>query len=139
MQYQQYDQQIEELTREQEERVEELTNMYEMKMAQIKENCEQMYTTYIPRKSDMVDQALAKVINEYPEKERMKILFLRESEGVYYFGQKRIHVRVEKGNQVLVRVGGGFMTVSEFIETYTPLEVNKIERRDVTRRFTHKL
>lgn len=69
----------------------------------------------------------------------MKILFLRESEGVYQFGQKRIHVRVEKGGQVLIRVGGGFMTAAEFIETYTPAEVNKIQRQDASKRFAQKI
>ena len=43
-------------------------------------------------------------------------MFLRESEGVYRFGQKRVNVKVEAGNQVLVRVGGGFLTVDEFIK-----------------------
>lgn len=38
---------------------------------------------YIPKKSDNIDEVLANFINQYPERERMKILFLRESEGVY--------------------------------------------------------
>ena len=41
----------------------------------------------------------------------MRILFLRESEGVYKFGQRRVFVKVEKGNQIRVKVGGGFMGV----------------------------
>jgi hypothetical protein len=45
----------------------------------------------------------------------MKIMFLRESEGVYRFGQKRIYVKVEKGDKILVRVGGGFMHIEDFI------------------------
>jgi len=59
---------------------------------------------------------LANHINAFPEKKMMKIMFLRESEGVYRFGQKRVNVKVEAGNQVLVRVGGGFLTVDEFIK-----------------------
>ena len=69
----------------------------------------------------------------------MKILFLRESEGVYRFGSKRVHVKVEKGNQVLVRVGGGFMTAQKFIETYTEAEIDKVERKNVFTRFCEKL
>jgi len=38
---------------------------------------------YIPRKYDRIDNALADFVNHYPEREKMKILFLRESEGVY--------------------------------------------------------
>jgi hypothetical protein len=52
---------------------------------------------YIPRKNDDVDEALGKFINEYPERDRMNILFLRESEGVYQFGQKRVYIKIEKG------------------------------------------
>jgi len=43
-------------------------------------------------------------------------MFLRESEGVYSFGQKRVYIKVEKGDQILVRVGGGFMHIDSFIE-----------------------
>ena len=42
-------------------------------------------------------------------------MFLRESEGVYLFGQKRVYVKVEKGDKLLVRVGGGFMQIDDFV------------------------
>lgn len=45
----------------------------------------------------------------------MRIMFLRESEGVYIFGQKRVYIKIEKGDQILVRVGGGYMHIDEFI------------------------
>lgn len=54
---------------------------------------------------------------------------------MYQFGQKRVYVKIEKGNQIQVRVGGGFMHIDDFIELYTPQEVEKIERRDVIGRF----
>ena len=38
---------------------------------------------YVAKKYDQVDRALGKYINTYPEKNSLKILFLRESEGVY--------------------------------------------------------
>ena len=40
---------------------------------------------------------------------------MRESEGVYQFGSKRVAVKVEKDN-IKIRVGGGYMSVAEFIE-----------------------
>ena len=49
----------------------------------------------------------------------MNILFLRESEGVYQFGQKRVYIKIGKGNQLIVRVGGGYMLINDFIEQYT--------------------
>ena len=38
---------------------------------------------YIGRKTDPIDIYLSKYLNNYPEREKLKILFLRESEGVY--------------------------------------------------------
>jgi len=52
---------------------------------------------YIAKKSDPVDAALGKYLNAYPEKEKMKILFLRQSEGIYQFGQKRVFIKIDKG------------------------------------------
>lgn len=89
----------------------------------------------IGHKMDKVDQVLCNYVNQYPERDRIKVLFLRESEGVYQFGQKRVYVKIEKGNTIKVRVGGGYMHIDDFIEAYTPLEVEKIERRDVVSRF----
>ena len=72
---------------------------------------------------------LGKVLNNFPERDEIKILFLRESEGVYRFGSKRVYIKVEKGDAMLVRIGGGFMDIYEFIRIYTPQEVEKIERK----------
>ena len=74
----------------------------------------------IGHKMDKVDAHLANYINQYPERDRIKVLILRESEGVYQFGQKRVYVKIEKGNQIQVRVGGGFMHIDDFIDLYTP-------------------
>ena len=41
---------------------------------------------YIPKKNDSLDIALGNFINKYPERNKMSIMFLRESEGVYRFG-----------------------------------------------------
>lgn len=73
----------------------------------------------------------------------MKIMFLRESEGVYRFNQSRIYVKVESGNRVLVKVGGGFMTVTEFIDKFQPIELEKVHRKNsiegLAGRFQRKL
>ena len=54
----------------------------------------QRVAVYIPVKEDNVDQRLAEYINNYPERSRLKIMFMRESEGIYQFGTKKIYVRV---------------------------------------------
>ena len=49
---------------------------------------------YIPVKNDSIDRKLAEYINNYPDRQKLKIMFMRESEGVYEFGSKRVHVKV---------------------------------------------
>ena len=51
---------------------------------------------YIPIKDDPIDEKLADFINNYPDRQRLKIMFMRESEGVYEFGSKKVFIKVEK-------------------------------------------
>ena len=41
---------------------------------------------YCARHDDDTDRKLGNFVNTFPEREKLKILFLRESEGVYRFG-----------------------------------------------------
>lgn len=62
-------------------------------------------------------------------------MFLRESEGIYRFGSSQVHIKIEKG-QIIVKVGGGFLHVEDFIKMYTPLEVRTVKRKaDVVQKF----
>ncbi len=63
---------------------------------------------------------------------------MRDSEGVYEFGSKRVNVRVEK-NKIQIRVGGGYMSIDEFLDQHTPIELEKMERRDPLKRFSEKV
>ena len=63
---------------------------------------------------------------------------MRESEGVYQFGSKRVAIKVDK-DKINVRVGGGFLSIDEFLDQYTPLELEKLERNDPMQRFSTKL
>ena len=56
----------------------------------------QRISVYIPQKGDVVDKKLAEYINNYPDRQKLKIMFLRESEGVYEFGSRRVMVKVER-------------------------------------------
>ena len=61
----------------------------ETKIQELLEQNEQlakMQAIYIGHRKDKVDIVLGNFINTFPEREKMKILFLRESEGVYQFG-----------------------------------------------------
>ena len=83
--------------------------------------------------------ALGNYLNNYPERESLKILFLRESEGVYQFGSKRVYIKIGKGDSILVRVGGGFMGIAEFINQFTPNEASHSSHKDVLSKFRNKL
>ena len=84
---------------------------------------------YIPIKSDPVDKALSEYINNYPERRKLKIMFLRMQEGIYEFGTRRVSVKVERG-QLLVKVGGGWLQIDEFLDQYIPVELERYEKID---------
>ena len=88
---------------------------------------------YIPVKGDATDKKMAEYINNYPDRQKLKIMFMRESEGVYQFGTKRIGVKVAK-DKIEIRVGGGFLSIDEFLDQYTPAELEKLERKDPLKR-----
>ena len=75
-----------------------------------------IYHIYIPKKNDTIDQKLGNYLNTLPERNDLKIMFMRESEGVYFFGKKRVYIKIEGGNKIMVRVGGGFIAIDDFIE-----------------------
>ena len=98
----------------------------------------QRIAVYIPIKDDPVDKKLAEFINNYPERSKLKIMFMRESEGVYQFGSKRVYVRVDK-DKINIRVGGGYLSIDEFLDQYTPQELDKMERKDPLKKFSEKV
>ena len=63
---------------------------------------------------------------------------MRESQGVYEFGSRKILVKVEK-NKIQIKVGGGFLGIDEFLDQYTPAELEKVERRDPLKKFSEKV
>jgi hypothetical protein len=93
---------------------------------------------YIPVKGDGIDKKIAEYINNYPDRQKLKIMFMRESEGVYQFGSKRVGVKVDK-DKINIRVGGGYLSIDEFLDQYTPAELEKIERKDPMKRFSEKV
>ena len=70
---------------------------------------------YIPVKNDVTDTKLAEYINQYPDKSKLKIMFMRESEGVYQFGSRRVSVKVDRG-KISIKVGGGYLSIDEFLD-----------------------
>ena len=57
--------------------------------------------------------AIAEFING--RREKLPVMFLREQEGVYKYGSKRITIKVQQSGQIMVRIGGGYITIEQFI------------------------
>lgn len=72
-----------------------LANAKIVELAALVKTLEEKLPIYVAKKFDRVDEYLGKFINSYGPREKMKILFLREQEGVYRFGTKRVFVKID--------------------------------------------
>lgn len=79
---------------------------------------------YIPVKDDLVDNALASYLNA--KETPVPIKFIRQEGGNYLFGTKKIYIKIENG-KLLIKVGGGFTNIDEFLWIYTPVELEKVD------------
>lgn len=74
---------------------------------------------YVPVVDDLIDKKLSQWINRYVIKSKMsklKIMFIRESPGVYQFGSRKVAVRIDGTERIKIRVGGTYMAIEEFID-----------------------
>lgn len=78
-----------------------------------------MYSAF---KGDLVDELLAKYINMT----QCPVPIKRLGNGYYLFGSKKIFAKIMNG-KLVIRVGGGFMVIEEFIATYSDAEMKKIQ------------
>ena len=84
----------------------------------------QSSTKFSVEKGDRVDEMIADFLdhNEWP------VPVSKISEGYYMFGTRKIYAKI-MNDQLVVRVGGGYMSISEFIEAYGQTEYDKIEAK----------
>ncbi len=47
-------------------------------------------------------------------------------------------MRVDK-DKINIRVGGGYLSIDEFLDIYTPSELERFERKDPLRKFSEKI
>lgn len=71
---------------------------------------------------DEVDELLAKYINLA----NCPVPIKRLGNGYYLFGTRKIFAKI-MNQKLVIRVGGGWMMIEEFIQTYAEVELNKIE------------
>jgi hypothetical protein len=74
-----------------------------------------MYSAY---KGDAVDEQLARYINLM----QCQVPIKRLGNGYYYFGTRKIFAKIMNG-KLVIRVGGGYMVIEEFIANYADQEL----------------
>jgi len=74
-------------------------------------------------KGDLVDEIIAKYFNAL----RYPLPVKRLGDGFYIFGTKKIFVKLLQG-RLVVRVGGGYMSIEEFLEQYADMEQQKVQQ-----------
>ncbi|EAS04485.1 hypothetical protein TTHERM_00616600 (macronuclear) [Tetrahymena thermophila SB210] len=116
--------------------IRELTNLvdegeeYAQSLKQLIFELRESHSDYIPIKGDPIDSCLAQYLNNFNgDKRKARTLFIREGSGVYQFGSKKVYVKIEQ-DKVLIRTGGGFIGLEEFLDLYTPSELEKYNRND---------
>ena len=75
--------------------------------------------TYRAQKGDLIDEMLAQYIQNCP------VPVKRLGGGFYLFGTRKIYAKIMNG-KLVIRVGGGYMVIEQFIETYADSELLKI-------------
>ena len=76
---------------------------------------------YQPVKGDKVDERMAAYINNFA----LDVPLQRLGDGQYIFGQRKIFAKMQN-DKLVIRVGGGFMLIDEFLQTYGQQELDKL-------------
>ncbi len=75
---------------------------------------------YIPVKGYAVDEMMAGHLNKCPT----YVAVIRQAEGQYMYGTKKIFAKIMNG-KLIIRVGGGYMLIDEFLTNYAEIERQK--------------
>lgn len=74
-------------------------------------------------KGDLLDE----MIGQYIYQANCPVPIKKLGNGYYIFGTRKIYAKILNG-KLVIRVGGGFMIIEEFINTYAEQELNKINK-----------
>ena len=78
---------------------------------------------YQQAKGDVLDQMLF----GYIQQANCPVPIRKLGSGFYLFGTKKIYAKILNG-KLVIRVGGGYMIIEEFIKTYADSEMKKIAK-----------
>ena len=74
-------------------------------------------------KGDLLDE----MIGQYIQQANCPVPIKKLGNGYYIFGTRKIYAKVLNG-KLVIRVGGGYMVIEEFISTYAEQELNKMNK-----------
>ena len=77
------------------------------------------------KKGDMLDELLGSYVNETG----CPVPIKRLGNGFYMFGSRKIFAKVLNG-RLVIRVGGGYMVIEEFISSYAEGELRKAKAKE---------
>jgi hypothetical protein len=75
-------------------------------------------------KGDKVDEKMAQYINNFD----LDIPIQRIGDGQYMFGSRKIYAKI-MNEKLVIRVGGGYMLIDEFLSTYGQQELDKLNEK----------
>ena len=78
-------------------------------------------------KQDKVDQMFVHHMN----KAKCPVVVRKLGKGQYIFGTRKIFAKIHNG-KLIIRVGGGFMMIDEFLSIYTSHELGKVEKANLS-------
>lgn len=76
-------------------------------------------------KGDQIDEMFAEALN----RANLNLPVKRLSQGKYMFGSRQIMAKIING-KLVIRVGGGYMSVDEFIDQYGKIELLKLMKQE---------
>jgi len=74
-------------------------------------------------KGDCIDQ----MFDHYMKQAKCQVKFKKLDNGQYMFGSKKIYAKIQN-EKLIIRVGGGYMMIEDFLTAYTEQELMKEER-----------
>lgn len=77
---------------------------------------------FVPAKGDELDEMLARLLAEMG----CTVPTKRLGGGYYMFGTRKIYAKIMNG-KLVIRVGGGYMGLEEFVNTYADVELQRID------------
>ena len=110
------------------EKIKGISNEKDLELEALRDAVKEIKTknpAYFAIEGDIIDEALASFLNSRDY--LLLIPFEREAYGLYRYGSKKVGIIYER-EKLIIKIGGGFMPIQSFIDNYTEIEVDKLNK-----------